>query len=134
MHPDADDGGVGGREEDDERAAEIRHEMLLRSQAMPDALRRELFAQYRLFGKGYDEVPPALFVDAAEGRTIFRGLNHSRPLLGPVRDVVAKIAKQRDAVRAQFEAMLPHPTPREQPADAAEPSGGGDAQDDDASA
>ncbi|HEY2768719.1 MAG TPA: hypothetical protein VGI76_10695 [Solirubrobacteraceae bacterium] len=73
-------------------AAEIRERLLTRSRGMPELLHEELFAQRRLVGEGFKDAPPTLVVNCAEGTSIFRGLNHSRNLIGPIDSALAKIA------------------------------------------
>lgn len=88
------------------RAAELREEMLWRSQGMPDRLSIELFSQQRALGKAREEISPALVVDSAEGTTIFRGLNHSRELLGPIDAALKEIAQDPEKAIATYDTQL----------------------------
>lgn len=88
------------------RAAELREEMLWRSQGMPDRLSIELFSEQRTLGKAREDISPALVVDSAEGTTIFRGLNHSRGLLGPIDAALAETAQDPEKAIATYDDQL----------------------------
>lgn len=93
-------------EDTDALAANIREGLLWRSQGMTERLREELFAQRRLVRDGYEEVPPALVVDSAEGTTIFHGLNHSRKLTEPINKALEKISREPAAAVTDYERKL----------------------------
>jgi hypothetical protein len=88
------------------RAAELREEMLWRSQGMPDRLSIELFSQQRALGNAREDISPALVVDSAEGTTIFRGLNHSRKLLGPIDKALKEIAQNPEQAISTYDNQL----------------------------
>jgi hypothetical protein len=88
------------------RAAELREEMLWRSQGMSDSLSTELFSQQRTLGKTREDISPALVVDSAEGTTIFRGLNHSRKLLGPIDEALKEITRDPEQAISTYDNQL----------------------------
>jgi hypothetical protein len=90
----------------DLRSAEIRDELLWRLRGMPKRLYEELFLQRRWRSRRYDDVPPSFVVDSAEGTTIFRGLNHSRHLIHPIRVALAEVSKDRAKAEHDYEERL----------------------------
>jgi hypothetical protein len=97
---------AGADDRAEARAAELREEMLSRSQGMSDRLSTELFSQQRALGKTREDISPALVVDSAEGTTIFRGLNHSRKLLGPIDDALKEIAEDPRQAAEKYKQQL----------------------------
>ena len=90
------------------KAADLRFSLLQRSRGMTKELREELFEQERLLGlgRGREEVAPAMFADSAEGSPVFMGLNHTRNLIGPVREAVEKIVQDPDAAAQEYQERL----------------------------
>ncbi len=78
----------------------------MRSQGMTKSLREELFAQRRLVRGSYEEASPTVIVNSAEGTAIFRGLNHSRNLMGPINEALSKIAQAPTEALTEYEAKL----------------------------
>jgi hypothetical protein len=103
----ADAGANMPRDRGSSGAAEEIQEDLLNEQHLSEAAREELFFEER--GGVRKRVPPALFIDAAESKNIFRGLNGSRRLLGVVDDAVQATAKDPKRVEDRYREMVPAP-------------------------